>query len=380
MKNRMTKIIALVLALVLVTVSGACVQAFAKEDFDEVVAEEYGSTIQGLINGEEVEYTYNGKPMSYDLSVIADMVKAQQCMENGENSADFESSRGADAAPTHQRICANALAILLHDKGTSVFASTDAFMSHAADTEEDDYESYAEFIVYHAATPDEDETGTYNGDDADGRPIYVEDTLSFKWGGMTYSLSMFSGHFYDPYTELNWKDSSSNTCKMNARRHYNAAVSLYNAGNLEGAFEELGRGCHYVQDACQTQHANNLTAKDDGLINGATGNNRHGIFENDVDAYIRNHMPYTAKLAASQDVFDSSVYEEALKLEIEDIVRNNCYSSYILLDKSDYQQTRDLNNTTDYNDSARAQFKNATMACVQYIWHFANDVGITFTK
>ncbi len=384
MKFRMTKIIALVLALALLIGSGACLQSFALEDdFDSVIEETYSPTIQKLLRGEEVEFLYNGKPMTYDLSVIAEMAEAKRASGNNSlDSAEFESTRD-DTAPTHQRICANALAIILHDKGTSQF--DDSFTYY--DTKNGiTCHTYADFIVYHSASPDEDETGLYVGTDEEtGKNVYKkpdsELSITNPFNGMTYFESMFSGHFYDPYTEKNFKNRTADTCKINARRHYDTAITFYNAGRIADAFEELGRGCHYVQDACQTHHANNLTAAADGAQEGLSGKNRHALFEKDVDTYIRNHMPYANKLNdLSNDVFDSSIYNEALRLSVENIVRNNDYSSYVLLDKSDYRYATPSNITDsssiDYYDSVTAEYKNATMATTQYIWHFAKEVGI----
>ena len=149
----------------------------------------------------------------------------------------------------------------------------------------------------------------------------------------------------------------------------------------------MARGCHYCQDACQPHHANNITAADDGsniierAMNGKAGTNRHAIYEKDIDVYIRNNLPYEAALDdLTQDVFDSVIYDEALQIPIENIVRNNSYSSYVLVDKCDYTQTRDTGNTADYYDSATASFKNAVICTTQYLYQFCNTVGISFQK
>ena len=384
MKFRLPKIISLILALVLVMGSGACLQSFAEEDFEDVIERTYSQTIQDLLHGEEVEFEYDGHPMTYDLATMDAMIDARQngTLFSDVDSGAFDSGRDADGYPTHQRIAANALAILLHDKGTSVFDTAYSFDNNDNFVANNitGQATYADYIVYHSASPDENERGTYEGLDENGKTTYSY--------GASDILSSFYGHFYDPYTEKNWKDSTGETCKNNARRHYDVAVSLYRAGRTAEAFEELGRGSHYVQDACQTQHANNLTAIADGYLNGLNDEaNRHAKFEKDVDVYIRNHMPFTNKLAnTSQNVFDESVYNEALQLSVENIVRNNDYSSYVLIDKSDYRYMLDKDNynvyiyNKDYYDSATAQFKNATMATVQYLYQFANEVGITFSK
>lgn len=385
MKFRLPKIISLILAFVLIIGSGACLQSFAaKRDFNEVVERTYSQTMQDLLNGEEVEFMYDGHPMTYDLAAIDAMIDAQR--ENGTGGGDasieFDSGRKSNGYPTHQRIAASALAILLHDKGTSIFDTAHGFDNNDSFVASNinGQATYADFLVYHSASPDENEKGTYEGLDENGKTTYSY--------GASDVLSSFYGHFYDPYTEKNWKDSTGETCKNNARRHYDVAVSLYRAGRTADAFEELGRGMHYVQDACQTQHANNLTAIADGYLNGLNDEaNRHAKFEKDVDVYIRGNMPFKNKLANTQkNVFDESVYNEALALSIENIVRNNDYSSYVLLDKSDYRYMLDKDHynmytyNKDYYDSATAQFKNATMATVQYLYHFANEVGITFSK
>ena len=393
MKTKIIKTVSFIICLAIIS-STFLVNAFAAEEIN--YNEYFSDTVMALLNGEKIVNEIYGAPMSYDLNVM-DYIEENPSKvplndPAGEYHIDFESLRDNDKEeyPTHQRITAMALAILLHDKGSSVFnQSHPASIDYTVKDDDKTYTAtladYTDWMVYYAGSPDEDETGNYSGISETGRNYYTVPALHITIGGETIALDMYSGHFYNPYTEKNFRDVTTHNAKINARRHFDVAVSLYNEGRVADALDELGRGCHYCQDACQPHHANNITAADDGsgltgLLNGKNGTNRHAIFEKDIDTYIRNHLPYQSKLQMTEDIFDSSIYSEALTIEMENIVRNNSYSSYVLVDRCDYQQTRDVGNTTDYYDSATASFKNATISTLQYIYKFANTVGITFTK
>lgn len=96
-------------------------------------------------------------------------------------------------------------------------------------------------------------------------------------------LELFSGHFYDPNTEKNFTGSTKNTAKTNAMDCFKKAINAYNANNTSDAYEQLGRSLHYLQDACQPQHASNFTE-----ISAPAGT--HGDFEDFVEAEIDTYI------------------------------------------------------------------------------------------
>ena len=70
----------------------------------------------------------------------------------------------------------------------------------------------------------------------------------------------FNGHFFDPNTGKNYTGSSSNTAKTNAQEHYDAAVTAANSGDMNEAYEQIGRCLHYIQDASEPHHASNVVS------------------------------------------------------------------------------------------------------------------------
>ncbi len=118
----------------------------------------------------------------------------------------------------HENITATACIILENDKG---------FFSNNAGTNI----VISLLITLGSVLPDEDEVGL-----------------------------MFAGHFYDPDTGKNYLGSSTNTAKTNAQAHYDAAIAAAEDGEMTEAYEELGRCLHYVQDANEPHHADNVVS------------------------------------------------------------------------------------------------------------------------
>ena len=71
---------------------------------------------------------------------------------------------------------------------------------------------------------------------------------------------LFEGHFYDPDTGKSYSNSISNTAKVNATAQYNMAVAAANRGDMDAAYEHIGRCLHYVQDVNVPHHSANITA------------------------------------------------------------------------------------------------------------------------
>lgn len=94
---------------------------------------------------------------------------------------------------------------------------------------------------------------------------------------------VFAGHFYDPTTEENWAGQTDNTAKTNAHAHFVNAVHAYENNDKAGAYEQLGRALHYLQDACQPMHASNYK-------NIPIFNETHHDFEAFVDTRVETYV------------------------------------------------------------------------------------------
>ncbi|MBQ6380211.1 MAG: zinc dependent phospholipase C family protein [Clostridia bacterium] len=245
------------------------------------------------------------------LGEINEMDRYQRAYEaanltvGGEYAVKFNSG-GADH--THQYICANALRILANDKGDSVFNQS----------------SNASLLLEGADWPDKSDMG------------FIFDT-----------------HFYDPYKETNWMGGST-TAKVKAQNYYDDAISYYRNGNVTSALQSLGRGSHFVQDACEAHHATNKTAV----------NSNHSAYESYIDG-VRTEF------TIPNNSFNSNVYEEAKYCTAARIVRNNGYASYVLGDRVTVSSS-----SPDYYDAARSTVCNGILATTQYFYKFAYEVGI----
>ena len=149
-------------------------------------------------------------------------------LEHGANPDTRFSSGGYDH--THQYIVANALVILDNDQGASSFNE----------------ETNASILLEATDWPD-------------------------KLGNET-DFGTFAGHFYDPDSGKNWLGQSSPTARTRAESYFEAAVEAYEAGKIEVAMSNLGKGTHYVSDLNEPHHASNLTAI----------NSNHSAFESYV--------------------------------------------------------------------------------------------------
>lgn len=80
-------------------------------------------------------------------------------------------------------------------------------------------------------------------------------------------------HFYNPNTGKNFNGGSV-TALSKFTSHYNNAVSYYNDGQEDDAWESLGRALHYLGDLNTPVHTNNQSLADAG-----TGLRSHISFE-----------------------------------------------------------------------------------------------------
>ena len=230
----------------------------------------------------------------------------QNASVGGDYIIEFQSS-GADSS--HQFIAANALRIMANDLGNCAMFTT----------------SNSSTIVEHADWPDSHDMGL-----------------------------AFNTHFYDPYKETNYFGSKEDTAKNKAISYYNSAISAYKNGNLTSALQEIGKGAHFVQDACEAHHATNKTAV----------SSNHSAYEKYIDTVL-------GSISVTGNTLDSSVYEEALICSPGQILRNNSYASYCLGNRVTVSS-----NCPDYFDAANATIINAIIGTVQYYYKFAVETGL----
>lgn len=161
----------------------------------------------------------------------------------------------------------------------------------------------------------------------------------------------FAGHFYDPDTNKNWLGQTSPTAKTRAESYYRQAIERYKAGDITAAFLYLGRGTHYVSDANVPHHAANLTAL----------NSNHTEFE----AYVDDHR-VSYKIAGN--TFPSSVYQQAVNTSVGSLIQAAAKQAKGLAGQAQ--------NSSTYSTAGEKSVQNAIKAVTQYIYRFAEEVGI----
>lgn len=228
-------------------------------------------------------------------------------LEHGANPDTRFSSGGYDH--THQYIVANALVILDNDQGASSFNE----------------ETNASILLEATDWPD-------------------------KLGNET-DFGTFAGHFYDPDSGKNWLGQSSPTARTRAESYFEAAVEAYEAGKIEVAMSNLGKGTHYVSDLNEPHHASNLTAI----------NSNHSAFESYVD---ENRQSYKI----DNNSFDSSAYEDAVDISVGDMMYSAAKHAKGLASAAQEEIT--------YASAGEQSVEHAIQTVTQYIYKFGNQVGI----
>lgn len=161
----------------------------------------------------------------------------------------------------------------------------------------------------------------------------------------------YSGHFYDPDTEKNWIGQKSPTAKSRAISYLEKAVYSYESGDVESALENLGKGCHYVEDLNEPHHASNLTAV----------NSNHSEFEKYVD---ENRTSYYIK----GNTLSSSIYTNAYNTDTGTLLRNSAKYAKSLVTLAQDKETYDV--------AASRCVKQAITCTTQYLYQFEISAGI----
>lgn len=169
---------------------------------------------------------------------------------------------------------------------------------------------------------------------------------------------IFAAHFYNPYTERNYLYSTNPTAKTKAISHFNSATAAASNGNMEAAYEYIGRCLHYVQDANEPHHATNTIAYSSG--------SPHSEFEKHAEENMENYLQnYTS--------ISSSCYTHALNNDVGTIVKAGALSAYALI--GDCNNT---NNQTKWPSCAKTTLKNAAKYSAEVLYKFSRYQGVPF--
>ncbi len=169
----------------------------------------------------------------------------------------------------------------------------------------------------------------------------------------------FNGHFYDPDTGENYLGFSNNTAKTNAQEHYDNAVSAASTGDVDEAFEELGRCLHYIQDANVPHHAANEIALP--LID-----TPHGEFEN---------YAFTVAESVLSDFYTVSQYTYSMLSEatVSDLTHLAAVNA-----KEEIDKVNNLSDRSDWLEVADYCLENAVMLSAIILYKFAVESAIPF--
>lgn len=205
---------------------------YTMDDLVNMSAEEYRALLREFERVYDPFDTYETDPIMEEKSSTEPGIMPMW------GSGDIKNEEYVETG-SHEMITVQALNVLLNDQGFFTYDVIEALVACLA-------------ISLASLMPDKDERG----------------------------FLVFEGHFYHAVNGDSWSGSKSNTALTNCTRHFNNAVSVAKGGNMDIAYEKIGRALHYMQDAGEPHHAANITA-----VNVA-----HGQFENYVDDRIEAYL------------------------------------------------------------------------------------------
>lgn len=169
-------------------------------------------------------------------------------------------------------------------------------------------------------------------------------------------IPLFEGHFYDPDTEKSYTNSTSNTAKVNATAQYNMAVAAANRGDMDAAYEHIGRCLHYVQDVNVPHHSANIT-----VLNPA-----HRSFEqfafNNQESYLSEY-----------ESISSGNYSNATTMSVGEITHLAASNS-----KPMSSQVNNILNKSMWNHVAGACMRNSARYSAIVLYKFSRVSSVPF--
>lgn len=167
---------------------------------------------------------------------------------------------------------------------------------------------------------------------------------------------LFEGHFYDPDTGKSYSNSTSNTAKVNATAQYNMAVAAANRGDMDAAYEHIGRCLHYVQDVNVPHHSANITAL----------NLAHKSFEKFA---FNNRESYLSKYESIR----SGNYSNATTMSVGEITHLAASNS-----KPMSSQVNNILNKSMWNHVAGACMRNSARYSAIVLYKFSGVSSVPF--
>lgn len=291
---------------------------YTMDDIINMTAEEYLDLVA------EFERVYNPYNSYVETEAESENL-SMMSIEDGTVSPQWTSGKIEDEEYTesgcHEYISSVACGILINDKG---FFANNATASVVI----------ALLISLASLLPDQDERGT---------PLYL-----------------FDGHFYDLDDNDNYHGETTNTAKTNAVAHYQTAVEAARDGNMDVAYEHLGRCLHYVQDANEPHHASNVHALQ--IPYGSS----HSVFESfafeNQEAYLDDY-----------DTISSANYTNAASWSVATITHKGAVEA-----KSMIQYVRNILDKSDWPEYAEKSMKNAARYSAMILYKFGRESVVPF--
>ncbi len=275
------------------------------DDILEMSADEYMSLVK------EFEKTYD--PFnSYDPTEETQEIKSDDVVSPLWTSGKVKDDEWIEEG-CHEYITSVSCVILANDKG---------FFSN------NDWDKLYIVLSISVASllPDRDEVGT---------PVFV-------------------GHFYDPDTGKNYANSTSNTAKTNAQAQYNMAVAAANRGDMNAAYEHIGRCLHYVQDVNVPHHSANIVAPS------------HKLFEkyafNNQESYLSEY-----------ESISNGNYTNAVNMNVGEITHLAASNS-----KPMSSQVNNILNQSMWNHVAGACMRNSARYSAMVLYRFSRVSSVPF--
>lgn len=154
----------------------------------------------------------------------------------------------------------------------------------------------------------------------------------------------------------NYSNSISNTAKVNATAQYNMAVAAANRGDMDAAYEHIGRCLHYVQDVNVPHHSANITAL----------NPAHRSFEqfafNNQESYLSEY-----------ESISSGNYSNATTMSVGEITHLAASNS-----KPMSSQVNNILNKSMWNHVAGACMRNSARYSAIVLYKFSRVSSVPF--
>ena len=168
----------------------------------------------------------------------------------------------------------------------------------------------------------------------------------------------FAAHFYNPNTGKNYLRLSSPTAKTRAVGHFNTATTAASNGDMNTAYEYIGRCLHYIQDANEPHHAANVTSA--GPLS-SHWQFEHYAFEN-MQTYI-----------GSYNTISNSYYTTANNFSVYTLSHDAA-----VLANAKIENVNSILDKTQWGNTARECLQNAARYSAMVLYKFSRANSVPF--